>query len=128
MSKSTKSQDISKALHPTFPIIEVPRKYFLAPAPQTEATQGVLERQRQAVYNLETAPPEAISYLVNQGAMTAKKPVNLESIDLETWGAMDRWWAINEILESGGTVLLYNSKEAAQAALAESEGINESHR
>ncbi len=121
MSNSQKSQDISKALHPTLPIDAMARKYFLAPAPQSGATQGDARRQSRVVYNLETAPPDAVSYLVSQAVVTIKKPINLDSLDVEVWGPMDRWWVLNEILECGGTLPLYKSKEAAQAALVESE-------
>ncbi len=126
---ATKQNTISKALQPHIAMVELPRKYFLAPFPQTQATQGVLERQAFVIYNLESAPIAAIAYLVRHGIATAKKPVDMRGIDQIAWARMDRWWVVNEILGNGGTVSLYDSREAAVQALASlsssSEGSTE---
>lgn len=112
-----KHNTISKALQPPVAMRELPRKYFLAPFPQTQATQGVLERQARVVYNLSSAPVEAIAWLVRHGIATAKKPIDMHGVDQVAWSRMDRWWVINEILANGGMVPLYDSREAAQEAL-----------
>lgn len=99
---------------------DMSHRYFLAPAPQTEATEGPIERQELTVYNLASAPLEAKRFLVKHALTTAQNGggrftgAAVTTLNLEDTTTF--WWLLNDLLGSHAEIALYTSAEAAEAA------------
>jgi hypothetical protein len=118
------------------PALAFPQHYIIARAPQTKGEQikaykaiqrgEAIPGQCLAVYHLETAPDRAFEawllscyteHKISDLTLIAK----LGSLNWIRWPLKDRYAAINllaEYLEGRATLPLYESKEAAQAAMA----------
>jgi hypothetical protein len=100
-----------------------PKVYIIAPMPKTRGS-------REAVFNLETAPPKVFDGWLYQRCVEAKIThpdfiAKVGSLDWTAWSLADRWTAIEalakHLAEEGKTLPLYESKAAAQAVLIAKE-------
>lgn len=117
------------------PTLNFPNLYIIAPAPRTKGEQAkawkaiqrreAIPGQHLAVFNIETAPARAFeAWLVStcaEHAVTDPKFISeIGSLNWMRWPLKDRWEAINmlaEYLKDRAMLPLYESKEAAQAAM-----------
>ena len=95
------------------------RNFFLAP--QIGAPKGY-DPRHQAVYSLAQAPDEAFETFFAEclATLPAGIPVDLTGVDRARWGFTQRWWALNMVVEYGGSVATWDNVDAALAALRES--------
>jgi hypothetical protein len=124
-----------KAEEAEVPALTFPQHYIIARAPATKGERikayrairegKAIPGQHLAVYNLETAPDRAFEAWLLACCTDAKITdltliAKLGSLNWIRWPIKDRYEAINllaEYLEGRATLPLYESKEAAQAAM-----------
>ncbi len=92
------------------------RKYFIAPH------LGALPKgytAHRAVFSLAQAPAEAFEAFFEECLATLPEGTSVASanVDRSSWGFIERWWALNMVIEYGGSVAIYASAASALAAL-----------